>query len=309
MISIIIPVYNKEKFISKCLESIVTQTFHDFEVIIINDGSTDKSQCIIEKYVEQDNRIICYNIENSGVSNARNIGLNYARGDYVMFIDADDFISSDYLENVLNNSSSDIVITGYTSVLQSYEIYNNCIKSNVIIKENEKKYIFNKVLFPYLCVVWAKLFKREIIEKYNIRFPKINIGEDTCFMYKYLYYAKNIKFIDNIGYCNNIIDGTLSRNNDDRLDDLEYMISYLDSIYDFKFNRYWIFLTVRNIKIYLSRNMSFDKFIECIKVIKNKKYYKYLNILKCTKLTDAVVLIMLKLHLYRLLYLIINRAR
>ena len=113
-ISIIIPIYNSEKYLTHCLDSILKQTYQDFEVILVNDGSTDNSAKICDNYTITDARFKVIHKQNQGVSIARNTGISYAKGEYISFIDSDDWIENDYLKNMINvaDSSSDIIISG-----------------------------------------------------------------------------------------------------------------------------------------------------------------------------------------------------
>ena len=119
LVSIIIPVYNTEKYLSKCLESVINQTYKNLEIILINDGSTDKSKEICESFAKKDKRIQILNKENSGVSSARNHGMRLAKGQYIAFIDGDDYAEENYIEELLKNlkqTESDCVLCGYNRV-------------------------------------------------------------------------------------------------------------------------------------------------------------------------------------------------
>ena len=117
VISIIIPVYNVEKWLNKCIDSILSQSYENFEVILVNDGSTDKSKDICDQYSKEDNRVKVFDILNSGQSVARNIGLKEAKGDYILFIDSDDYISDkaiiEKFINILDNNNYDFIYTSY----------------------------------------------------------------------------------------------------------------------------------------------------------------------------------------------------
>lgn len=195
IISVIVPVYNSEKYLSRCIESIISQSFVDLEIILINDGSFDKSGDICEKYKDLDNRIIVIHKENGGVSSARNIGLSIARGEYIGFVDSDDYIEKNmyfYLYNHLINSRSDISMCDYyvdfyksnninkEEVRNSFEIINNIEAIKRIYDDKGWKYE----------ICWNKLFKRELFEK--IFFPEGKIHEDALTTYKLLYKAKSI---------------------------------------------------------------------------------------------------------------------
>ncbi len=168
-ISIIIPVYNAEKYISRCLESWLHQTYSYFELVVINDGSTDNSKLICEEYSKKDNRIKLINTENFGVSHARNIGLKNVTGDIIGFCDADDFVHSQTLEIVYNTYTKyrkNIVSIGYTNDLQEH--LNNYDLSNLNTPficdalEFTQKIFYNKRISGFLV---TKYFKKELITK------------------------------------------------------------------------------------------------------------------------------------------------
>ena len=118
-ISIIVPVYNSEKYLRRCLDSLQNQSFKDIEIIIVNDGSTDNSQQIIDEYCN-DRRIVCYNQKNSGQAAARNFGLHNANGDFILFVDSDDYVELDFCEKMYFT-----IIKGYDIVLSDYYIIDN----------------------------------------------------------------------------------------------------------------------------------------------------------------------------------------
>jgi glycosyltransferase involved in cell wall biosynthesis len=206
LISIIVPVYNVEKFLPKCIESIVNQTYTNFELILIDDGSTDNSGNICDLFAENDNRIKVIHQNNAGVSTARNNGIKEARGDYICFVDADDWIEEDYLAHFtakIQEKDYDIIITGYF-----YDY----------VKTGEKKMYFlsaqdtnNKEGFVeiipqmeennLLGSVWSKLFKKDIIKNNNLSFEiNISYSEDTIFCWNYLFFINSIALVDYVGY-------------------------------------------------------------------------------------------------------------
>ena len=145
-ISIIIPVYNSEKFVSRCLDHLLNQTYQNFEIICINDGSKDNSLSILKEYSKKDNRIIVLNQENKGIARTRNIGIKKASGDYIMFVDNDDYMESDYLETYAKNAIDgdyDIVIGGYRRIDCNGKILNRQILSS---KSKWSKYIRKRYL-------------------------------------------------------------------------------------------------------------------------------------------------------------------
>lgn len=200
-ISVIIPVYNSEKYLEDTILSVINQSYKNLQVILINDGSTDSSRSICEKFRQKDNRIELINIKNSGVSRARNIGIDHAIGEYIFFVDSDDILFEDSIERLIENiafDKSDLVIGGYVEV----------DKDNVYIRERsipevltlittidefkaKFEFIFEKRIINPL---WNKLFNKKLLDKYRIRFDeKISIGEDLLFILDFIDYSKLIR--------------------------------------------------------------------------------------------------------------------
>lgn len=182
-VSIIVPVYNVEKYLEKCLTSLVNQTLKDIEIIVVNDGSTDNSQDIIDGFVKKYNNVFAYKKQNSGMSDSRNFGINKARGEYIGFVDSDDFIDYTMYEKMYNKIKS----KNYDMVVSDYFVVNDDITkkqdSNVKSDLNSKKEIkkiFN-IIYP---VIWNKLYKREIFD--SITFKSGVWFEDVEFIYRLL---------------------------------------------------------------------------------------------------------------------------
>lgn len=184
MVSIIVPVFNAEKTIVRCIKSILNQTNPDFELILVNDGSSDASEKLCKEYSLQDSRIVYVKKQNEGVSSARNKGMELARGEYITFIDSDDYVSDMYVEHLVAYSSNDLVLSGF----HSSEGISFVPKEQKIDASNRQQSIPNIVSHPYLLYTpWAKLFKKQIIEKNNICFDQsLRLYEDTIFVLTYL---------------------------------------------------------------------------------------------------------------------------
>lgn len=203
-ISIIIPVYNTKEYLSTCFNSIIAQLFTDWECILINDGSTDESGCICDIYVKQDARFKVFHTPNKGVSAARNFGIKESKGEYITFIDSDDYIDDDYILQLYNttiNSSSELVVCGVKLIHPTYTIINQPQKKVFEInKENADRFIeLNKLflLFGPCC----KLYLRQIVIQNKISFPlNIHYGEDLIFNYSYINYVHKIAITNNSGY-------------------------------------------------------------------------------------------------------------
>lgn len=189
MVSVIVPVYNAEKYVGICIDSILNQTYQNFELLLINDGSIDNSFSILEDYAKKDKRIRVIQQKNMGVAKTRNKGIQMARGEYVTFIDNDDYIEVDYLEQFIKNcDDQDIVIGGYRRVDLSGKI----LKKFILKDTDWAKYTF---ITP-----WARIFKKEFLLKNKIEFFSYPIGEDVYFNLKAYSLTDKIKIISYIGY-------------------------------------------------------------------------------------------------------------
>jgi|TARA_B110000208_G_scaffold84118_1_gene106712 glycosyltransferase involved in cell wall biosynthesis len=204
-IAIIIPVFNAERYLYRCLESILSQSYKCFEVLIIDDGSTDSSKEIYQKFVNFDNRFKSFHQTNQGPSSARNLGIEKSNSEYIVFVDSDDFVDINYLVNFLRKddfSNSDLVCCGY------YEL--SKLSSNPIaindFKENKECGITINEIVPIIFtgtagVLWAKLFKSDIIKSNNLKLqPDIKMSEDLIFVLEYVFHTKGIYIINKNGY-------------------------------------------------------------------------------------------------------------
>lgn len=199
-LSIVVPVYNAENFLQKCMESILAQSYVNYELIAIDDGSTDSSLNILKSFEDRDPRIKVFHQENSGPGSARNLGIRHAKGDWIVFIDADDTVDNDYLKMLVDASQDvDLVLCGMKLFKGDKVIYSRLFLDNV-----EKKSIlpieemFLKLRLYSLSGPVCKLFKRSMIHSNNIFFPiDMNLGEDTVFVYSYLQYANSAYILDN----------------------------------------------------------------------------------------------------------------
>ena len=198
MISVIVPVYNVEEYLEECLESIRQQTFTDIEVILVNDGSTDGSRQICERYCEKDNRFKLINQENQGQSVARNHGVKESVGQFIMFVDSDDVINTNVLEVLLPYMKKDVDIIECRSTINKEDFYLNKI-STIVFEGNAKEAIFNCISFKDVkYCVFTKLYRREIVEK--IPFLEGYIYEDVFTGINYLKHMRKIVVVDYIGY-------------------------------------------------------------------------------------------------------------
>lgn len=191
-VTLIIPVYNSEKYISTCLDSILNQTYTDYEILIVNDGSKDNSKKIIDEYKNKyQEKIISIEQENKGVSITRNESIQKANGKYIMFIDNDDYLDKDYIErfiNTIEEKDYDIVIGGYRRITDTKKIIRE-------LKLKDTEWSKLMVMAP-----WAKIYKKQFLLDNNITFLKNNLGEDVYFNLKAMLLSNKIKIIDYVGY-------------------------------------------------------------------------------------------------------------
>jgi glycosyltransferase involved in cell wall biosynthesis len=218
-VSVVIPVYNSEVYLNECIQSLLAQKLTNCEFIFVNDGSKDSSQNIIESYQKKDSRIILINQENQGVSVARSIGIDAAKGTYIGFVDADDVIENDMyqtLYSMATQNQADVVISRVKKEQDGVVVaHPNPFPSDVIFDSN---YIQTKII-PYMIQkdnlnsVCNKIYQLNFINQHQIRFPKgIALGEDGLFNMKALAHASNIIFTDYSGYFYREVAGSATRN-------------------------------------------------------------------------------------------------
>ena len=191
-ISIIAPIYNAEKTLHKCVDSILNQSYKDWELLLIDDGSTDGSALICDEYASKDQRIKVFHKKNGGVSSARNTGLDNATGSWLTFVDSDDFIDTTFLDSFIKSQSCDLYITG----IQFINNTTTLLPSEEYIKIEDVIELDNLLNKLYFTVTWGKVYKNDIIQQNKIRFNiNLKIGEDTDFVLNYLLYIHDIRFV------------------------------------------------------------------------------------------------------------------
>ena len=221
-VSVIVPIYNTEKFLQNCVESILNQTFTDFELLLINDGSKDNSGAICDDYAVKDSRIRVFHKKNGGVSSARNLGLDNARGEWITFVDSDDWIEISALYNMLKESDADIIVGGI-----------HFANENTIGTFPARGKVKGEMLGPLLaknidhysiCGPWAKLFKNKIIKDNHLRFnEKLTFSEDSVFVKTYLMKIYSLRIVNSLCYhYNNIGDDIYQKYSRSFIPILEY---------------------------------------------------------------------------------------
>ncbi|WP_347126968.1 glycosyltransferase family 2 protein, partial [Ligilactobacillus salivarius] len=194
-ISIIVPIYNVEKYLKRSLDSLVNQTLEDIEIILVDDGSTDNSHKIAEDYKENYSNVLLVTKENGGLSDARNFGLQYASGEYIAFIDSDDYVESQMFERMYNLSEN-----GRKKIIESNFLWEFPDKN---VKDVVKKYnSLNEYLVKGRVVAWNKIYKKSWLDTLDFKFPVGRLYEDQDFFFKMVANLQNIEEIavdDHIG--------------------------------------------------------------------------------------------------------------
>lgn len=196
LISVIVPIYNVEAYLEKCINSIICQSYRNLEIILVNDGSTDNSQKICEEYKKKDSRIKVIHKENGGLSDARNCGLEIATGEYIAFLDSDDWIDEELystLYNLIKKYNADISICSFKNVFSEDEKLNRINNEYVYDNIEALNRLYTKE-GTQMVVAWNKLYKRKILS--NMKFPKGKIHEDAFLIPRLLYNAKRIAYIE-----------------------------------------------------------------------------------------------------------------
>ncbi len=190
-VTMVIPVYNSEKYIGRCLESVLNQTYKDIDILVINDGSKDNSQKIINEFAKKYKNITAIEQENMGVARTRNKAIQMTETEYIMFMDNDDFIDNDYIETLLTNAEEgqyDIVVCGYKRPTDDGKIIRN-------VKLTDEEFSKYNVLAP-----WAKIYKTDFLKKNNLEFLDNDFGEDTYLNLQAYLLSDKTKVIDYTGY-------------------------------------------------------------------------------------------------------------
>lgn len=319
-VSIIIPIYNAEKYIENCLESIINQSLREIEIIIINDGSTDKSKSIVEEYLEKDSRIKLINQKNLGASAARNIGIKESIGEYIGFVDIDDYIETDMYYKMYKTAISakcDIVICGFVEERKENNTnYNNGLFNNQYLEnDNIKKEYLNNIVndkaLGYL-PIWNKIFKRELIIKNNIKIKEdLVFGEDRVFCRESILLSNKIGSVNEILYhyrkinCNGVTLGFSKEKIDYYLEDRNEMLEFIKkNIKDIsKINSY---LCIHYQKIFY-KLIDFCLIIVKLKLPIKEKYYLVKNIINKKEMVQVIEMNIYISKLSKVLLYFINK--
>ena len=223
-VSVIVPFYNVESYIGRCLDTLVKQTLDDIEIILVNDGSKDRSKIVVDKYIkEYPEKIVYLEKENGGLSDARNFAIPYAKGEYIAFLDSDDYVNVEMYKDMYElakRENSDMVECDF------YWEYPDKKKEDIGVIYNGKKEMIEKVRV----VAWNKLIKKDILEKSKVIFPKGYRYEDVEFTYKLVPYLDKVSFLKKpcVHYIQR--EGSISNNQNERnkeiFDVLEHVIEF-----------------------------------------------------------------------------------
>ena len=289
MVSIIVPVYNVEKYIKKCIDSIINQTYQNLEIILVDDGSPDKCGEICEEYSKKDNRIKVIHKENGGVSDARNAGLEKATGEYIAFIDSDDYIDKNYISTLYNmciTNKAEIAQCSFKRVTDNQIANEKDVENKIVNMSGIEaiKNIFKENYIEYT-VAWNKLYKKSLFD--NIKYPKGKLHEDEATTYKLFYEAKIVSVTNEKLYYyyirqNSITNTKFSLRRLDYIEELEEQLKFFndrneEDIYLEVYYRYARSLLLFYFKCKTIENSEqiqnelYSKFKESVKYLKKQK--------------------------------------
>lgn len=315
LISVIIPVYNAEKYINRCIKSVVNQSYSQLEVIIVNDGSTDNSLSICKTIGAQDNRVNVISQINGGVSKARNAGLHLAKGEYVMFLDSDDYMLPDMCKtmlDVLHSKQADCVICG----IQEPEGGLWCPQRNIdysTLADFKRDFIYQlntEILSP----CWNKIFKRQLIT--NLFNEEISFGEDLIFDLEYLNNCTRLSFITTplVYHEKQVVGSLVTKTGLQRLMDIEKIHQVImkfageENISQDLHKKYIRDLTVYVRFIFLDKSSSLKNKKKILKEWIQGAYLNYMPLMNIkTCLSNRLLLLFLKYRCWSLANILVNR--
>ena len=323
LFSVIIPIYNDKDYIYRCLNSVLRQDFKDCEIILVDDGSTDGCSSICDEYDLKDERIRVIHKENGGLVSARNIGIKEAKGEYILYVDGDDWVSENWMKFISTQIFSapekpDIIVFGSISVYADRQtnhiinaaegFYNRTRLETEIFPSlifDTKRYIEDSIILP---APWNKAYKKSLLEKYHCLDKKIRIGEDTAFVFECFLNAHNIVICkDNLYYHNKQNPCSIQSNDDpERLRKrlrlfqyLEKRLSHYGHVIDQQMDAFYASRIIYDVIYMCKRSSSINKTgLYLKKELKNTKILKYVHIKKIP-LRAGIVILMLKMGLCR----------
>lgn len=333
--SVIVPIYKVEKYLEKCVDSILAQTFSDYELLLVDDGSPDQCPAICDDYAKKDSRVRVIHKPNGGLVSARNTGVHAALGEYICYVDGDDWVAQDLLKVVyhkaVKNYQPDVVVyCGVRQFEDRQELLPQGASEGLYNKERLRSEIYPYMMYdnrqPFchglvFPVAWNKVYRRELLLSHYCTETRIRMGEDNAFVYECLYAAENVYFCDDILYYYNQMNSTSMVHSYDirRFENNQLLTSYIehrlggvDSVLDNQINAfkaYWLIMAVFH-ETKCGRPVSLSAThiktkIQETKVLEGIRF-------DGLPMMAQMYLLMLKLHLFRLALIgarIISRKR
>lgn len=315
LVSIIIPAYNAEKILPKCLDSILSQTYRSYEVILINDGSKDRTGEIADSYAAKESRIKVIHKANGGVSSARNEGLKIASGEWITFIDSDDWVEPRFLESFFNGRTADLIVGGYNTV-GCHEVREASYGTEYAETDGELAELLKSHVtdMTFLCP-WAKLFRNTILKESSMMFDiNMKIGEDTAFVWEYLNKCTSIALCSgqNYNYYTEASDFKYAIDKDVALYTIQRLLKPLESLgreYNWDISEakdYIITYYTWLYKLYVKSRYTINDISRLSKFFYNDWIKDYFTRNR-TKSTDRMlVYVLLKLRLMPILFVVIK---
>lgn len=258
-VTVIIPVYNAEKYLDECIQSVLNQSFKDFELLLINDGSTDDSGIICDAYRASDSRVKVFHKKNGGVSSARNLGIENAVGEWITFIDADDYIPENYFKALESETLADLILQGLTYVEKGLVVKHTSYHSEELVLE---KFMLKYSVYPYFSSSCSKLYRHEILRQHKIFFnERLTFGEDTLFNLLYLQHCKLIATSDLSAYCYRVSSTGLTNSVYNFQHDLQLYKSFSEQLVRYK-NKSFFDKTIEIPLSRLSKALYYDKTVQ-----------------------------------------------
>ena len=327
--SVIVPIYKVEKYLKKCIDSILEQSFKDFELILVDDGSPDNCPQICDEYAKTDSRIKVVHKKNGGLVSARNVGIQTAIGDYICYVDGDDWIHEDTLKNLYNEAikdcSPDMVVFGIVKLYSNKkeeiftDLEDGLYTKNQLIKDvypymmyDHRKPFCKGLIFPAAC---NKIYKRKLLQEYYCKDERIRMGEDNAFVYECVWNSEKIYVCNKIYYYYNQLNpGAMNQSYDaKRFENNKYLFDYMserlqgrDEELDKQLNAfkaYWLTMAVFH-EVKCGKGI-FEAARHIKHGIKNYRTIDYVKLAGLPKSAQCFLL-MLKCHMYLLTILAVR---
>lgn len=312
LVSVIVPVYKVEEYLDKCVESIVNQTYKNLEIILVDDGSPDSCPELCDKWAERDSRVKTIHKKNNGVSSARNSALDIAKGEYIAFVDSDDYVENTFISNLINGFSDENIGISICGLFDNEKKVS--AESQMTAESNKARImLFNMKDYPYFeGYIWNKLYKQEVINKAHLRFDtSLRMCEDTLFNFEYLKHIDNVCLVPTADYhycyrSDSVMRVKPIQNDFDMIPLIDKFLGDSDAealsdmivIWSFK---YWI----KAIDDYIVTKTGKDYYVNSIEKI--KKYKKIL--LKSAYTSKVEKLFVVLINSFKLIYFAFKKLR